>query len=844
MAVSALDENGKAVDWWFAYKVPEMSGDGPAAATGYEYAYYDSNVGQVVRSPYQLSVDQGALDATLDSIFNDPSDTIGWILYNDEMPDASKKTPTQSDNGSLGHTKGVLAFDTATQTALWLLHSWPKFSMPGAKSMPTPKYGQTYLCITIDLDTASHIAKVMLDHQEPQVFISRLPDSLAASDPLRLLAGTIDFNAAGDSHVLDFQSRGGKAFKMIAKNRKWGGDFWNQLVGPALGVSMDVETWIRGAIPSGEDSDAPGNIDLLGKHEVYDVKSIDFTKLGMPWKWPETKDHAKWGIGVEADWVCVGDINRMISQEKRGGGAVAFQEQALWAALQQTISLDLNAPAKTTEPPPPLPATTTTSSAIRPSPSDPAAPATLATLAAQAKAYLVESIPKGLEDLRSTPGVQYTEDVLARLVGAARTSIDLTAMYWSLLPDPQSADEKGFTDDQFAAMGAGTGRALYDALSAAAARGVRIRILQSPGFSGQKQESDLLRDQYPGAVSIHQVQMGDWYGGGGIMHQKVWVFDQRHIYLGSANMDWKSIMQVKEMGIAVEDCPDLAADTTRYFEGWWSFSQATPSSVEAFDEATRINRQVPPWSALIPAANRQPSPLASDQYRTPYNRQSPLQVDFDGQPAGLFLTGCPHEVCGPGRSFDGDGLVYTIQDAAKSVCVSVMDFGPVSLYSRASVANPGPGALPTDTPVWWPSLFDAVLSAVLTRKVYVRLLVSKWAHTSALIEPFLRTLQLAADAGRADRYMTAGQLEIKQFIIPGWDSTTGAYRTYPGHSRVNHTKYIVTDRRINIGTSNMTWDYFASTAGSSVNTDHPGLVRSLQSVFDRDWISSYAFRLI
>jgi hypothetical protein len=62
-----------------------------------------------------------------------------------------------------------------------------------------------------------------------------------------------------------------------------------------------------------------------------------------------------------------------------------------------------------------------------------------------AKAYLVESIPKGLEDLRITPGVEYTEHVLARLVGAATATIDLTAMYWSLLPDPETADEKGFT---------------------------------------------------------------------------------------------------------------------------------------------------------------------------------------------------------------------------------------------------------------------------------------------------------------------------------------------------------------------------------------------------------------
>jgi hypothetical protein len=146
-------------------------------------------------------------------------------------------------------------------------------------------------------------------------------------------------------------------------------------------------------------------------------------------------------------------------------------------------------------------------------------------------------------------------------------------------------------------------------------------------------------------------------------------------------------------------------------------------------------------------------------------------------------------------------------------------------------------------PVWWPALFDALLSAALTRKVYVRLLVSKWAHTSGLIEPLLIALQKAADAGRVDSSMSSGQLEIKQFIIPGWDSTTGSRRKFPGHTRVNHTKYIVTDRRINIGTSNMTWDYFASTAGSSFNDDHPALVRTLQAVFDRDWASSYAWRL-
>lgn len=460
------------------------------------------------------------------------------------------------------------------------------------------------------------------------------------------------------------------------------------------------------------------------------------------------------------------------------------------------------------------------------------------------RAALVESIPVGLESLRGTPGIEYTEDVLLRLTLAARSTIDLTAMYWALLPDPKSVDEQGFTDKQFEQMGADRGRALYEALRNAARRGVSIRILQSPGFSGQKQESDTLREEFPDRISIHNVDMSKWYGSG-IMHQKIWIFDSIHLYLGSANMDWKSLTQVKEMGAAVENCPQLAADATKYFESWWTFSALNPTNQEAFDPSVRIDRRVPPWSALIPTPKRSKSPLDEAKYETQYGIRNPLRLSLNGETCGVFLSGCPQEVLGKGRTRDGEGLVYTIDDAQKSVCISVMDFAPAGLFSRASAGPPigDEGTIPSDTPVWWPLLTDAILSAVLTRKLYVRLLVSKWAHTSALIEPMLRALQSAADAGRADPYMSSGQLEIKLFMVPGWNSTSGSNRKFPGHTRVNHTKYIVTDRRINIGTSNMTWDYFASTAGSSFNTDNSALVRSLQSIFDRDWASSYAWRL-
>ncbi|MEY2519260.1 MAG: deoxyribonuclease [Verrucomicrobiota bacterium] len=325
MNISPLDENGKALDWWFAYKVPKLAKSaGSPTATGYEYIYYDTNVGKVVRSPNLLTDGKGAVDLTLKSVFDKPDATTGWILYNDEMPTDAKR----KDSGSFGHTKGVIAFDTASKTAFWLLHSWPKYADPPATDMPTPIYGQTYLCLALDLATASKIADQMANHQEPQVYVPRVPASLDKKDPLYLLTQTLNPNATGDADVIQCKSRGGLAFQVIAKNRNWNKDFWNDLVGPTLKANMDVETWIRGKIPPVLDSD--------GIHKTFDVKYIDLSPLDVPWTWPETHDHAKWGITVDSDWVCVGDINRMISQEKRGGGTIAFQDPTLWAALSKT----------------------------------------------------------------------------------------------------------------------------------------------------------------------------------------------------------------------------------------------------------------------------------------------------------------------------------------------------------------------------------------------------------------------------------------------------------------------------------------------------------------------------
>lgn len=71
--------------------------------------------------------------------------------------------------------------------------------------------------------------------------------------------------------------------------------------------------------------------------------------------------------------------------------------------------------------------------------------------------------------------------------------------------------------------------------------------------------------------------------------------------------------------------------------------------------------------------------------------------------------------------------------------------------------------------------------------------------------------------------------------------------------RVNHNKYMVTDKVAYIGTSNWSGDYFVNTAGvgvvleDSVNERNASMrtVRSdLANVFERDWHSKYARDLL
>lgn len=330
MNLSAMDDSGKPVDWFFMYKIAGKStGSQVSKDAGTQYVYFDAH--GAAKGKLALSGDAvttgGAMANTLKQVYqNRTVTTFGWFFYNDEDPISGKTTSVR------GHTKGAMAFDLASDTAFWLVQSTPKF--PPASTYGFPDSGepnaQTLLCITLqNATTAKSIAQQMFAAQQPSVYLaSKVPLPLVnepADARVKLLENQVMSGNQPIKVIIPFLSKGGVKFMSMAKNRFWNLDFYNDLVGPALHDNLDVETWEHGATPTSLQSDKI--------HTVLDMAGINLKPLGIDIAWPEPDDHAKLAISSQNEtnhFICVGDMNFTLSMRERGGGTVAFQCEPLW----------------------------------------------------------------------------------------------------------------------------------------------------------------------------------------------------------------------------------------------------------------------------------------------------------------------------------------------------------------------------------------------------------------------------------------------------------------------------------------------------------------------------------
>ncbi|XP_077398057.1 5'-3' exonuclease PLD3 isoform X1 [Festucalex cinctus] len=397
------------------------------------------------------------------------------------------------------------------------------------------------------------------------------------------------------------------------------------------------------------------------------------------------------------------------------------------------------------------------------------------------KISLVESIPVGVRFNSSDPSHASVYQAWLQLMAQARSSVDIASFYWTLTNRDTGTHEP--TADQ--------GENVLENL-AELSGSLSVRIAVSAPQRGQPTE-DLRRLNASGAA-IRMVKMQELTSG--VLHTKFWVVDKKHIYIGSANMDWRSLTQVKELGVLVSNCSCLASDLGKIFEAYWFLgeSKSIPS----------------PWPS---------------SFSTLYNKETPLQLTLNNTPSRVYLTSSPLSLCAAGRTSDLESILNVMEDARSFIYIAVMNYMPTMEFSHPRR--------------YWADIDTQLRRVAYEKHVRVRLLISCWSNTPPAMFPFLKSL--------ASVYEPHNKLDIqvRLFVVPA----SAEQKRIP-FARVNHNKYMVTDRVAYIGTSNWSGDYFVNTAGSALvvnQTASSSPERSVQSqlrdVFQRDWNSDYSVPL-
>lgn len=406
---------------------------------------------------------------------------------------------------------------------------------------------------------------------------------------------------------------------------------------------------------------------------------------------------------------------------------------------------------------------------------------------------LVESIPDNLTYSNGSLPHPSTFTGISQILDLAQDTIEIASFYWTMrrsdLPSPDGSSWQG--------------EALFNTLlKAGKERGIKIRIVQSkPDNPPVADTVDLAKNA---GAEVRTLDLSRLQGYG-ILHTKMWLIDRKHFYVGSANLDWRSFTQVKEMGAIISQCSCMAEDIGKIFDAYWYLAEPTS--------------QIP---SVWPAS-----------FDTKYNNNTPMEVTFNGTSFQSFMSSSPPRLCPNGRSHDGQTIVEIINEAEEFVHIAVMDYYPTTQFTKPRY--------------FWPNIDDALRAAAFNRKVKVKLLASYWNHTWDDMFMFLRSLDDLRKHyhGNSYGYMS---IEVKMFVVPAY---TEAQKNIP-FSRVNHNKYMVTDKKAYIGTSNWSADYFVYTAGIGLVVSQPengsgndtvDIRQQLADVFDRDWYSEHAFYL-
>eukprot|EP01127_Copromyxa_protea_P003630 TRINITY_DN13427_c0_g1_i1.p1 TRINITY_DN13427_c0_g1~~TRINITY_DN13427_c0_g1_i1.p1 ORF type:complete len:340 (+),score=63.40 TRINITY_DN13427_c0_g1_i1:52-1071(+) len=313
-AVGCLNPQGQNVPWWVVSKAPD----------GHQFFYKDSSESSdsfLFAKNLLNGTTLNPLANTLNQIWAN-KEKLTYVVYNDEVPEGWK-----SKGSGGGHTKGVIG--ASGQGGFWLVHSLPKFPVLTGNSFSwgaaSDTYGQSFFCMTLSRKDIENVG-VQLMYNHPDIYDSNVdsatfPNLAAAVDDKKRLEG---------SHIVTL-SAGSFSVVSFAKSNSWGKDLGEDLVSPYYQLPFMWETWRRHPL-------LPSYCTPDYTYDELNVNGISFPGTNIQFHY--TKDHSKWGVAnSNSNYIsCIGDINRMESQRKRGGGTNCITYAPLYHALRNIIS--------------------------------------------------------------------------------------------------------------------------------------------------------------------------------------------------------------------------------------------------------------------------------------------------------------------------------------------------------------------------------------------------------------------------------------------------------------------------------------------------------------------------
>lgn len=231
-----------------------------------------------------------------------------WIVYNDQI---EKLGLSHTSNG---HTKGILVWNDSKIG--YLIHSTPNFpkSFNGSTISEIDDneliFGQNYIFIEIEytIDMLNLLFLQILN-LSPNIYMFNSNISLPQTLNKKEYEPIILYLNEDITH--------------ISKSPLCNSDIYEHL-SEKYDITLKVQSWLRG----GED----GN--MKDTNTVTNINTFKGEKDDSTYK--STQNHSKFAVSNKSSTI-IGDLNRMISQKKRGGGCLYIKDHMLTSALNNEI---------------------------------------------------------------------------------------------------------------------------------------------------------------------------------------------------------------------------------------------------------------------------------------------------------------------------------------------------------------------------------------------------------------------------------------------------------------------------------------------------------------------------